>query len=260
MKTWIRNSLIVVVVIVVGLFGFYRFWMYPQYTVPILMYHYTGDGNGTLFVSSENFERQMKYLRDREYNIISLDDFVDRKKAGKDFSHNTVVITFDDGQRNNYINAFPVLKKYQMSATIFIITQWMGQNAFLTWDQVKEMAQYDIDFGSHTQHHVYLPEADIDMLRLEIERSKKDIEKRLGKPVNHLCYPSGGFTKDVKRLVEESGYLSALTTNRGFDRYNNDLYELMRIKVTNSDAVKLFHFWGKLSGYYNFFRKAKSGS
>src|SRR5210317_1949884 len=97
MDGWLKKIFIVVVFILVVFFGFYRFWLYPKYTVPILMYHYVNDGEGTLFVAPENFERQMKYLRDKNYNVISLDEFVENKRQSKDFSHNTVVITFDDG-------------------------------------------------------------------------------------------------------------------------------------------------------------------
>ncbi len=233
--------------------------MYPQYTVPILMYHYTGAGDGTLYVTTENFERQMKYLRDHRYHVISLDEFIQLKQQNAKFAHDTVVITFDDGKRDNYSEAFPVLKKYDMPVTIFVITQWVGHNAFLTWDQIREMSESGIDFGSHTQHHIYLPDVDAATIMAEALGSKKDLEKHLGKAARHFCYPSGGFTAEAKQLVRQAGYISALTTNRGYARLNKDLYELKRVKVTNSDTVKPFHFWGKLSGYYNLFRRSKSG-
>jgi peptidoglycan/xylan/chitin deacetylase (PgdA/CDA1 family) len=225
------------------------------------MYHYVNNSGSSLSVTPEAFEKQMKYLRDHNYHVISLDAFVDGKRSGRKFAHNTVVITFDDGQRDNYTNAFPVLKEYDMPATIFLITQSIGQrDSFLTWEQVKEMsADGLIDFGAHTQHNVYLPDADMETITAEVTGSKRDIEQRLGEPAHHFCYPSGGFTPEAKHIVKQAGYLSALTTNRGYDRENDDLYELMRVKVTDSDAMEPFHFWGKLSGYYNLFRSAKSG-
>lgn len=259
----VRKFFIGIVVIAVGLFGFYRFWIYPQYTVPILMYHYIDQADWSLSVSSESFERQMKYLKDRRYNVISLDDLVVGKRAGKRFPHNTVVITFDDGAKDNYTEAYPALKQYQFPATIFVITQRMGTAfdsvEYLTWEQVREMSEAGIDFGSHTQHHGYLPDFSREEIMAEVSGSKRDIEKEIGKTIKHFCYPSGGFTEEAKEIIEQSGYLSASTTNRGTDRHNNDLYELKRVKVKNTDAVKPFRFWGKLSGYYNLFRRQRAG-
>lgn len=264
MKAWLRNSIFIIIIIAVGLFGFYQLWLYPKYTVPILMYHYMGGDRGSLTVSPESFERQMKYLRDHDYQVISLDEFVEGKMAGKDFPHNTVVITFDDGIEDNYTEAFPILKKYQIPATIFVITGLVGKTYdgldCLNWRQIKEMSAHGISFGSHSHTHRYLPNLSPDELIKEIEFSKFELEKQLGGTARHFCYPIGAFTHQVKKALKEAGYISASTTNRGFDRYNNDLYELQRIKIKDTDAIKPFHFWGKLTGYYNIFREAQPGS
>ena len=174
-------------------FGFYRLWMYPRYTVPILMYHYLGSHEGTLSVTPESFERQMKYLRDHRYHVISLDEFIETKRRGGEFSHNTVVITFDDGQRNNYHDAFPILKKYAMPATIFVITQWTGQSAYLTWDQMREMSAAGVDFGSHTQHHVYLPDADTSTIWAEVVGVQGGFGAGVGKAGTSFLLPVGGI-------------------------------------------------------------------
>ena len=259
MPRWMKKFCIGIAVVALLLAGFYRFWMYPRYTVPILTYHYIDGNPWTLSVSPEIFERQMKYLKDRNYNVISLDELVDGLRKGRDLPRNTVVITFDDGWEVLYDNAFPVLKKCKFPVTIFVITQWTDGKTFLNWNQIREMAQYGIDFGSHMQKHSYIPDLKREQIVAEVAGSKDDLERELGKPARHFCYPSGGFTEEAKEIVREAGYLSASTTNRGTDRYNNDLYELMRVKVTNSDAVKPFHFWAKLSGYYNLFRGVKAG-
>lgn len=258
-KRWFKKIGWGFLVAVVALVCFYRLWMYPRYTVPMLMYHYIDPEIWSLSVTPENFERQMKFLSEKKYRVISLDAFVEQTKAGKPFAHNTVVITFDDGRSDNYKNAYPVLKKYNMPATIFLITQWMDRDPQLTWDQVREMAANGIDFGSHTQHHRYVPDLLPRELLTEIVNSKYDIEGRLGRPANHFCFPSGGFTEEAKAVIRQAGYTSASTTNRGMDRHNRDLYELKRIKVKNRDGENTFYFWIKLSGYYNLFRGGKPG-
>ena len=250
----------VLLVLAVLVCSFYFLYMRPRYTVPILMYHSISyDEASTLSVAPENFTRQIGYLHKKGYKVISLDKFVERMKKGDHFPHNTVVITFDDGFVDNYTYAFPALVKYKMPATVFLITGYMGsREKYLNWDQVRLMADNGIDFGAHTRNDVYLPAVKSDKeLMEELTGSKADIEKALGKKADYFCYPIGGFNEKVKEAVKDAGYKGACTTNRGYDKYNRDAYELNRIKVTDSDMTKPFHFRAKLSGYYDLFRSPK---
>ena len=251
--------------------GFFD-WMRNQYSVPILMYHSVSSANrnpvNILFrslnvkprltvISPKVFATQMDFLKRNGYQVISLDDYVEGNNARKKFPHNTVVITFDDGYVDNYTNAFPVLKKYHFPATIFLISDYVGTNPnLLTWDQVKEMSRYGISFGSHTRHHAYVPSLSKEQMKDEIVESKRVIEKHLGKSIYCFAYPMGGFNEQAKTIIALAGYKAALTTNRGYDRWDVDPYELNRIRVNNWDNE--ISLRGKLSGYYNFFRESKS--
>ena len=237
---------------------FYTFWLSPRYTVPILTYHDFGYGTG-IQISPENFEWQMHYLKEKHYNVISLDELVEGIKKGKKFPRNTVVITMDDGYKDNFTYAYPVLKKYGFPATIFLIANNIGTNAnFLDWDQIRDMARNNISFGGHTKSHVYLPEIkDKDVLWDEIYGCKKIIEEHI-EPVYYISYPKGGFTEEIKTLVKKAGYKAACATNRGFDILDRaDVYELNRISVRNRDNSS--SLWAKLLGYYNLFRKRREG-
>ena len=242
--------------------GFYLFYLAPRRVVPILMYHsISGDVSSTLNVAPDNFARQMEFLRDAGYSVISLGELVENIKKGRGYIPKTVVITFDDGYRDNYLNAFPVLSKYDIPATIFLITGYVGENPdYVNWDQVRLMMKNNIDFGGHTRNNAYLPSVDDPKrLREEVAGCREDIEANTGSEADFFCYPTGGFNEDVKQAVKDAGYKAACTTNRGADRLNRDLYELKRVKVTNSDMTKPMHFRAKLSGYYNAFRSTRSG-
>jgi peptidoglycan/xylan/chitin deacetylase (PgdA/CDA1 family) len=257
----IRRITVAFFIIVLIAWGFYAFYMRPRHTVPVLMYHsITEDTQSSLSVSPENFKKQIAYLERSGYSVISLDELVKGIVKGERFSNKQVVLTFDDGFRDNYINAFPVLAKHGMPATIFIATDYIGENPeYLTWDQIRAMAENNIDFGGHTCSHAYLPSLKhTKFLVSEIAGCKAAIEKELGRPIYYFCYPTGGFTQEAKELVKMAGYKGACTTNRGFDMSNLDVYEINRIKITDLDANKPFHFRIKLSGYYNLFRKGKS--
>jgi peptidoglycan/xylan/chitin deacetylase (PgdA/CDA1 family) len=242
--------------------AFYFFWLSPRYTVPILMYHSINYGEGSHFVSPENFARQMEYIKKNGYEVITLDELVRGIKSKQKTKKNKVVITFDDGYQDNFKYAYPVLKKLGFPATIFIITDFMGKlpkkdkEKFLTWEEVIEMSRNNISFGSHTKSHLYLGATlDEKTVLEEMAGSKMIIEQKTGIPAGYFCYPSGGFNEAVKEMVKQAGYKGACTTNRGFANFNSDIYELKRVKVTNSDMNKPFSFWVKLSGYYNILRK-----
>jgi len=252
-------TILVILIFVEG--AVYKVYLVPRCVVPILMYHSVDSGSGnTLKVTPKNFEKQIAFLSKQKYDVISLNDLVDGIKQNRKFSSKTVVITFDDGFKDNYINAFPVLARHKMPAAIFLITSYIGNNKdYLTWDQVRLMMDNGIDFGGHTKNDIYLPGAHSEAVIVdEITGSKRDIEQNTNKEVNFFCYPIGGFNDKIKDIVKVSGYKAACTTNRGRDRYNRDVYELNRVKITNSDMTKPFHFRAKLSGYYNLFRSLKS--
>ena len=265
MKTLIR----VIIGLSVAIIGFYFLWVYPRWSVPVLTYHSFDDGRGQLSVTPENFERQMRYLKDKGFNVIPLDELVTGIKNKRKFKHNTVVITMDDGYENNFTYAYPVLKKYGFPATVFIITNYMGTApGYLNWDEVKEMSKHKISIGGHTKNHVYLPAINKeDVLWDEIAGCKKAIEEHIGMPVDYFCFPFGGFTKELQMLVKRAGYKGACITNRGFDILNRyDVYELDRVSVRNSNPYFSFsnpfsaiRFRAKLSGYYNSFRRERHG-
>jgi peptidoglycan/xylan/chitin deacetylase (PgdA/CDA1 family) len=258
---FLKKVLAVIFVIAVLLSLFYALWLSPRYVVPILMYHRFGYEKSTLFVTPGNFDRQMSYLKKNGYNVISLDELVRGIKAKRKFKHNTVVITMDDGYEDNYTYAYPVLKKYNFPATIFIASDLIKKDKdFMVWDQVRSMLKDSISFGAHTRNHVYLPSINNEkILWDEIAGPREVIMEKTGFPAWYFCYPTGGFTEKIKGMVEKAGYKAACTTNRGFAKLNKDLYELKRVKVTNSDCNKPFSFWAKLSGYYNLLRSIKRG-
>ncbi len=253
-KRFLLAIFLILIIAVIGL----CIWIHDQYVVPIMMYHSVSleDESPMSTVSPKRFSKQMNFLKRNGYQVITLEDLIEGTKTRKKFQHKTVVITFDDGYQDNYRNAFPILKEYHFPAAIFLISDSTGVSPnLLTWDQIKEMSQNGITFGSHTRQHVYLPEQSEAQLKDEIEGSKRVIEEHLGKPVYYFAYPSGGFSDHIKSLVAMAGYKAALTTNRGYDRYNIDLYELNRIRINNWDSS--FVLWNKLSGYYNLFRKLR---
>ncbi len=245
-----------VAVVVIFLASFFLLYLRDQYVVPILMYHRIDDRyvESKLSVSPESFARQMRFLKVHNYNVISLDEAAELFKEGSPIPHNTVVVTLDDGYENNYTNAFDVLKEYHIPATVFIVTEWVGKEDFLSWDQLREMAEAGVSIGSHTSSHPHLPSIALSEAKEEIFKSRRIIEEELGRKVTFLCYPFGSFNGKIRELVKDAGYRGACAIHPGRDYSDKDIYALKRMKISRT-ADNLFVFWIKVSGYHTWFKK-----
>ncbi|MBF0386086.1 MAG: polysaccharide deacetylase family protein [Candidatus Omnitrophica bacterium] len=250
----IKKIILAVAVVVLLIYFFFG----KFYTVPILMYHNVEliEKREPNWVSPERFKTHLEYIRKHGYEVISLEALVssieDNKPAGK----KNVVITFDDGHENIFINAYPLLKKYQFPATIFIPSDNIGKDGYLTWGQIREMADNGIEFGSHTRSEKYIPDLNYQDQKDEIFNSKAIIEGRLGKKIDFFAYPIGGFSFQTKDLIKKAGYKGACATNRGFNRFNRDVFALKRIRLSDTDNKSLY-LWVKLSGFYNLLKGNK---
>jgi peptidoglycan/xylan/chitin deacetylase (PgdA/CDA1 family) len=254
-----RKTLIAAVII--GILAFAGWFVFTEYlyVVPILTYHHideeTHKDSPTVLV--KNFQKQMEFIHDKGYNVITLDELVTATIEKRKLARNSVVITVDDGYRDNYAKAYPVFKKYNFPATIFIISRKIGQKDYLSWDEIRQMQQNNISFGAHSRTHPYLPAISSKQQKEEIAGSKEDIEQKLNTEVKYFCYPVGGFNREVISLVKQSGFKGACTTNKGKGWLNKNIYALKRIKMKDSD-IKAFNLWRKLCGFYYWFIKEKA--
>ena len=227
----------------------------PQ--MPILGYHRVGPHrqDHVPTVTAESFERQLALLATFRFRVVSLDDVIARLEREEPAPARSVVITFDDGYEETHTLAWPLLRKHGFPATVFVTPGEVGLPGFATWDQIVDMSRDAVTIGSHTMHHSYLPETDDGRLPEEIVRSKAAIEERIGRRVDYLSYPVGGYTPQAQRAAREAGYRAALTTNRGVSRAV-DRFALRRVKMTDRDTNP-FSLLAKTSGYYDLFRKLK---
>lgn len=217
----------------------------------ILMYHMVSkplNSNEIKYACPpELFEQHMAMLKKSGYSPVSLDAIDQHIKFNSPLPEKTVAITLDDGFEDNYTNAFPILSKYKIPATIFLATgclggynEWMNKSNFskramLSWQQIKRMAQQGIEFGAHTVNHPRLPELNTDEAKKEITLSKQEIENALGKPCKHFAYPYGLFTNQNRNAVEEAGFSLACSTLSGFNNAERDPFILHRIEVYGND-------------------------
>lgn len=235
-----------------------RLFMTLAYVPPILMYHSIDENEELtkLSLCPLGFAKQMEFLYANKYNVVSLEDMARRIKEKKKIPFKTVTITFDDGYENNYLCAYPVLKKYNFPATIFIITNNVGKKGYLTWDEIREMRKNNITIGSHTQSHAWLPDLDADTLKEEVFGSKKILEEKTGHKIGVISYPIGAYDERVKAVVKDAGYLAACATNPGPGKRWDDVYALKRVRISRT-SKNLLVFFIESSGYYTFVKETR---
>jgi len=228
------------------------------YVVPILMYHSIDQNSKSskLSVSPESFAMQMEFLRKNHYNVVTLEKAVSYISKKEKPPARTIAVTFDDGFENNYTSAYPILKKYNIPATIFIIVNRVGSPGFMGWEEIAEMLSSGlVAIGSHTKVHFWLLGSDPRFLKDEVAGSKKILEEKLGKRVNAFCYPMGSFDEGSKKAVEDAGYLCAVSTNPS-GVSPDDIYAIRRVKISrSSDSV--LGFWIKTTRLYTWSKSRK---
>lgn len=210
--------------------------------VPVLMYHCISENkNDAMHVSRDLFENQMRYLKDSGYATLSMDELYDFIKNDKPVPERSVVITFDDGYEDNYTNAYPILKKNNFKATIFVISDLCKQGGlYLNADQMKELEQNGIQIGSHTQKHDKLDKLSYNEQMDTLVASKEWIEKNLHKECKYIAYPFGKHNKDTLRAVKEAGYDMAFTTEGKWAYGTDDAYEMHRIFINGLQTMSEF--------------------
>jgi peptidoglycan/xylan/chitin deacetylase (PgdA/CDA1 family)/glycosyltransferase involved in cell wall biosynthesis len=221
-------------------------WKYARNAVRILAYHDIQQSpTNSYSVSVKNFEEQMRYLKDR-YNVISLLQLEKILQGNSDPLNNSVVITFDDGFMSFFEYAYPILKKYQIPATCFLITSKIEglDNNFMHNSEIKEILNHNlIQIGSHTISHKSLPQFNNTELRREIVESKVFMKQKFGINVDYFSYPYGtprDFNNSCIETLLSASYKLACTSINGVNFKDRDPYELRRTKIEWGDDLSSF--------------------
>lgn len=246
-----KKLLAVLILLVIAAAGFvgWLFWRVAD-AVPVLNYHRVDnrdDNPSTLKVA--DFEAQIKFLVDSGYSFVMPEQLVDARQNGKPLPKNPVVICFDDGHDDIYRNVFPVLQKYNVRATVFIVTDHIGMKDFLSWEQVRQLQACGfVDFESHTMSYKDLTRLKGDKLWDQIYGAKQAIEWALKKPSQFISFPEGKYTVAAEETAKELGYRAGFIEDYGLTSRRDDGFVLTRIPVQGSNSQTLLRFQLRLKG------------
>lgn len=205
--------------------------------VPILVYHYVefvkdpkDSTRRSLDIIPPIFEMQLKTLKEAGYNFITVSELGQYLDGKKQLPQRPVILTFDDGYQDFYTDVFPLLKKYNVVATQYVISGVLDTPNYMTTEQVREVAQSGlVEIGAHTVHHKNLPSLSLEEARVEIEKSREELEKIFEMNIVSFAYPYGGFNDKLAELVKRVGFTSAVTTKGGTIVNQENRYTLFRI-------------------------------
>ncbi len=219
--------------------------------VPVLMYHdITYLPKNSLGMSATQFDGEMTWLSKHGFHPINLGQLYGAFYHGYKLPYHPIVITFDDGYKSVYTNAFPELKKYHFQATVFIVTGAVGRTTGfpeLSWNDLQTMESSGlIDVESHTVHHIALSLASPAVQQAELVDSAKTLQAQLHHPTLYFCYPSSNYDQQTMRDLKTDGYLLAFTEHPGYANINQGPYQLHRVRMW--EGMPLQDFAAALAG------------
>jgi peptidoglycan/xylan/chitin deacetylase (PgdA/CDA1 family) len=238
----------------------------PQW-IPVLMYHKIPieslQTKHRIFVTKERFEKHLKFFKKQNFRALtfhSLRRYWDLEKDYKEFPKKPLLLTFDDGYEDNLTNLQPLLKKYHMRATIFLLANhdikentWDAETGeephlLLNLSEKKELDQKYFEIGSHGFNHLHLPEAKPEEAVTEIVDSKSTLERDLETPVISFAYPFGSTNEYLPQVVREAGYRFAVNTDQGGLHLADQPFSIFRVNIFPEDNT--FSLWRKTRPKY----------
>jgi peptidoglycan/xylan/chitin deacetylase (PgdA/CDA1 family) len=214
--------------------------------IPIFLYHYVEVVRNPkdtmrvrLAVRTDVFEKQLQTIQAAGFETAFMRD-VPAILAGKETAKNTVILTFDDGYEDFYTDVFPLLQKYNMKATLYVINDFVGTNDYVTEAQLEELAASGfVEIGAHTLHHKDLKILSSAKAHDEIAGSKNDLEGRLHQPIESFAYPFGSLKNETVKIVRDAGFATAVTTKGGALQSSDGLLLLRRLRPNSQTGKSL---------------------
>ncbi|WP_349948731.1 polysaccharide deacetylase family protein [Lacrimispora sp. BS-2] len=235
--------------------------------VPIIMYHQVkNSGFGNDVISPDEFESDLKYLKENNYNTITMTQLIDYVHDKKELPQNPVILTFDDGYLSTYLNVYPLVKEYNMKIVLSVIGKSVDEfskvcdeninYSHVTWDEIKEMQQsglVEIQSHSYNLHKISKGrygccqmsneslEHYEELLSNDINKLQEKIMSVTGNSPNTFTYPYGKYNDEIETIVKKLGFKATLTCKFGVNVINNDpdtLYSLKRIRRAHNQSIK----------------------
>jgi peptidoglycan/xylan/chitin deacetylase (PgdA/CDA1 family) len=211
--------------------------MYHELEIPGRPLCQTEPGYVRYILQATGFRAQMQSLKNAGLRGVNVSEAL-TFPAGP-----SVTITFDDGCETDLLLAAPILKEFGFGATFFVTSGLVDTRGYLSMAQVRELGGMGFEIGCHSMTHAYLPDLDDSQLHMEVAGAKAQLEKILGRAVEHFSCPGGRYDQRVKRVVREAGYRSLTTSQAHANSQSSDPLALARVAVMRDTSMETFMAW-----------------
>ncbi|MCX7854822.1 MAG: polysaccharide deacetylase family protein [Anaerolineae bacterium] len=217
--------------------------------IPVFLYHFVGretlerDGRSVsrFNVTAADFEAQLLLLKQLGYHPVTVGEIAAVLEGKATLPERPIVLTFDDGWREQYDVAFPILQRYGVRATFFITTSFVGYPRFMTWEELTELRDAGMEIASHGRKHINLTDADDREAWREIARSREILEEKLGVSAVSFAYPFGGYRKGLPAMLERAGYQIAVGVGGSSAVHRpGSRYYFRRMEVSGLQSLGMF--------------------
>lgn len=222
-----------------------------EYRIPIIMYHYVEYVKDPLDTIRKSLDvapfvlgKELETLNNNHYQTLFVKEIPKILSGETPYSSRSAVFTFDDGYEDFYTDVFPLLKKYQIKATIYVVYDFIGRKGFLNEKEIKEIIDSKlVEIGSHTLDHLYLKKLSKSVVTKQVIDSKKMLDDRFNIKIETFAYPYGAFSQDTIDLVKSAGYTAAVSVIPGIKQSNEDLFYLYRIRAGSFSYGNIIRFF-----------------
>lgn len=210
--------------------------------IPVLLYHHIKplsiakkEGHDMLTVDNTIFDKQLIYLKDKNYNVVSAHDLVNTLEERKNLEKKTIVLTLDDGYDDHFYYAYPLALKYGIIINLMIPTGLIGKKGYLTWEQIRQMhASGFVYIYNHTYSHSKLTKLDHEKIEYEIMFAQYRLQEIFNDIPRILTYPYGVYDDKTIEVLKKNNFLGAFTTNHSHTQCLSQIYKLNRNHVGNA--------------------------
>jgi len=244
-----------------------------QIGTPVLVYHSIDESKSYISMSKAMFARQMYFLKQTGWHVISLEQFMLKDSFYKSDTRKVLVLTFDDGLDNFYKTVWPILDQYGFSATMFVPTDYIGKKsnwyadyelvpqAIMGWPALKELHRYGIDIQSHGCSHKILTKLSLSALNNDVKKSKTILEQGLSKAVDIFSYPNGFYNQQTIAALKAAGYKGGTVVKNSLYKPGDDMYQIKRLCLdyiaVNDELTARLGLEACLSGTFGWYVNAK---
>ncbi|MBI5044375.1 MAG: polysaccharide deacetylase family protein [Candidatus Levybacteria bacterium] len=210
-------------------------------TVPVILYHHvqplylsSEKQQDTLSVGVEYFDMHMNYLSSQGYVSLTADQLVHALLNREELPSKSIVVTFDDGYEDNYLYAYPILKKYNIKGNFMISTGLIGRKDYMSWDQLIEMSKNSlVKLYNHTVDHVDVGNATPEAIERQITSAQDTLAEETGSDSPIFTYPYGSSSTTTFSVLKKLGFAAAFSTKPGFTQCRSFILDLHRNHVGN---------------------------